>query len=137
MNRRTFLTGLMATATGVLVPASVLAEPERRIWALDRTMLARNPEIILLNQAWREIDMVSETVMAQIHRDYWDGDKWTDFPVTGTLHVLDPRGDEVFAGNAGWDGAWHVRHNWNASAIIVYDDATGKVISHHQWGTSL
>lgn len=38
IDRRTFLKGLVATAAGVLVPGAVAAEPERRIWALDRTM---------------------------------------------------------------------------------------------------
>lgn len=38
MNRRDFLKGLVATAAGVLVPGEVAAEPERRIWALDKTM---------------------------------------------------------------------------------------------------
>jgi hypothetical protein len=38
MDRRTFLKGLVATAAGVLVPGAVLAEPERRVWALDSTM---------------------------------------------------------------------------------------------------
>lgn len=40
LDRRTFLKGLVATAAGVLVPGHVAAEPERRIWALDRTMVA-------------------------------------------------------------------------------------------------
>lgn len=40
MDRRTFLKGLVATAAGVLVPGSVAAEPDRRVWALDRTMVA-------------------------------------------------------------------------------------------------
>jgi hypothetical protein len=39
MDRRSFLKGLVATAAGVLVPGQVLAEPERRVWALDRTMV--------------------------------------------------------------------------------------------------
>jgi hypothetical protein len=39
MNRRTFLSGLVATAAGVLIPGVVAAEPERRIWVLDQTML--------------------------------------------------------------------------------------------------
>jgi hypothetical protein len=43
MNRRTFLGGLVATAAGVLVSEEVLAEPERRIWALKKTMVA--PEV--------------------------------------------------------------------------------------------
>ena len=38
MNRRIFLTGIAATAAGILVPQAVLAEPERRVWALDQTM---------------------------------------------------------------------------------------------------
>ena len=38
MNRRSFLKALAATAAGVLVPGQALAEPERRIWALDQTM---------------------------------------------------------------------------------------------------
>lgn len=41
MNRRSFLKGLVATGAGILVPAAVSAEPERRIWQLDQTMLAR------------------------------------------------------------------------------------------------
>jgi hypothetical protein len=43
MNRRTLLKGFIATAAGVLVADDVLAEPERRIWALDKTMVA--PEV--------------------------------------------------------------------------------------------
>jgi hypothetical protein len=39
VNRRTLLKGLVATAAGVLVSEEVLAEPERRIWALDQTMV--------------------------------------------------------------------------------------------------
>jgi hypothetical protein len=39
ISRRSFLGGLVATAAGVLVSDEVLAEPERRIWALDRTMV--------------------------------------------------------------------------------------------------
>lgn len=39
LSRRTFLKGLVATAAGILVPAEVLAEPERRVWALDSTMV--------------------------------------------------------------------------------------------------
>jgi hypothetical protein len=42
MDRRTFLKGLVATAAGVLVPGHVAADPERRIWALDRTMVQSN-----------------------------------------------------------------------------------------------
>jgi hypothetical protein len=42
MDRRSFLKGLVATAAGVLVPSEVLAEPDRRVWALDRTMVAGN-----------------------------------------------------------------------------------------------
>lgn len=41
MDRRSFLKGLVATAAGVLIPASVAAEPERRIWALNRSVLVR------------------------------------------------------------------------------------------------
>lgn len=41
MNRRGFLTGLAATAAGLLVPGDVAAEPQRRVWALDQTMLTR------------------------------------------------------------------------------------------------
>jgi hypothetical protein len=40
MDRRTFLKGLVATAAGVLVPGHVAAEPERRVWALDGTMVS-------------------------------------------------------------------------------------------------
>ena len=39
VDRRTFLKGIVATAAGVLVPARVAAESERRIWELDRTMV--------------------------------------------------------------------------------------------------
>jgi hypothetical protein len=39
ISRRTLLKGLAATAAGVLVSEEVLAEPERRIWALDETMV--------------------------------------------------------------------------------------------------
>jgi hypothetical protein len=39
LNRRTFLKGLVATTAGVIVPQQVMAEPERRIWALDSTMV--------------------------------------------------------------------------------------------------
>ena len=43
MNRRDLIKGLVATAAGILVPSAVAAEPERRIWALDRSMVTREP----------------------------------------------------------------------------------------------
>lgn len=46
IDRRTFLKGLVATAAGVLVPGAVLAEPERRVWALDRTMVAAERTVV-------------------------------------------------------------------------------------------
>lgn len=39
INRRTLFKGLVATAAGVLIPGEVAAEPDRRVWALDRTMI--------------------------------------------------------------------------------------------------
>jgi hypothetical protein len=39
ISRRSFLGGVVATAAGVLVSEEALAEPERRIWALDQTMV--------------------------------------------------------------------------------------------------
>lgn len=39
MDRRSFLRGLVGTAAGVLVAPEVLADPERRVWALDNTMV--------------------------------------------------------------------------------------------------
>jgi hypothetical protein len=39
LNRRIFLKSLVVTAAGVLIPQHVAAEPERRVWALDRDML--------------------------------------------------------------------------------------------------
>lgn len=39
MKRRVFLGGLVAGAAGLLVPAPpAIVVPERRVWALDRTM---------------------------------------------------------------------------------------------------
>jgi hypothetical protein len=40
MNRRSFLKGLVATAAGVLVAEDVAAEPRRRLFPLDRTMIS-------------------------------------------------------------------------------------------------
>jgi len=42
LSRRSFLKTLAVGATGLLVPADVAAEPARRVWALDRTMLGRS-----------------------------------------------------------------------------------------------
>ena len=39
MDRRSLLRGLVGTAAGVLVAPDVLAEPERRVWALDSSMV--------------------------------------------------------------------------------------------------
>jgi hypothetical protein len=40
MNRRNFLKGLAITAAGIAVPELILPpEPEKRFWALDRTMI--------------------------------------------------------------------------------------------------
>lgn len=39
LTRRTLLKGLAVTAAGLLIPAEVLAEPERRVWALDSTQM--------------------------------------------------------------------------------------------------
>jgi hypothetical protein len=41
LSRRTLLKGMVATAAGLLLPVDVAAEPERRIWALDQTMVGR------------------------------------------------------------------------------------------------
>lgn len=40
LSRRSLLKGFVATAAGLLLPETVAAEPGRRIWALDRTMIA-------------------------------------------------------------------------------------------------
>lgn len=45
-SRRTFLKGMVATAAGILVPIEVAAEPERRIWQLDQTMVTPQPLVI-------------------------------------------------------------------------------------------
>lgn len=39
LSRRTLLKGLAATATGLLLPADVAAEPERRVWAFPTNPL--------------------------------------------------------------------------------------------------
>lgn len=56
--RRTFLKGFILTAAGLVLPASALAEaePQRRVWALDSSMLttARTTE-----QAQRFTDAVA------------------------------------------------------------------------------
>lgn len=41
MNRRQFLGGLIAGAAGLVLP-----DPERRVWALDRTMIPRSSFIL-------------------------------------------------------------------------------------------
>lgn len=45
LDRRRFLRGLVGTAAGVLVAPEVLSEPDRRVFALDRTMVSRSPEL--------------------------------------------------------------------------------------------
>jgi hypothetical protein len=54
MDRRTFLKGLVATAAGVLVPGHVAAEPERRVWALDQTMVAPVRHVHFEEHPWPE-----------------------------------------------------------------------------------
>jgi hypothetical protein len=54
MNRRTFFKGLAATAAGILVPGAVLAEPERRVWALDSTMVAPVRDVHFVEQPYLE-----------------------------------------------------------------------------------
>jgi hypothetical protein len=39
LSRRGFLKGLVGTAAGILVAPEILAEPERRVWALDGSMV--------------------------------------------------------------------------------------------------
>jgi hypothetical protein len=55
VDRRTFLRGLVATAAGVLIPASVAAEPERRIWALDSTMVTPSTWSIWIDPSWKDL----------------------------------------------------------------------------------
>lgn len=43
MNRRALLGGMAATAAGLLVPEWAVAEPARKVWALDRTKVATRP----------------------------------------------------------------------------------------------
>lgn len=64
MNRRDFLKrAFAATAAGVLVPTQVIpalaAEPERRFWSLDRTML--QPERTVLVTTWFDASMAPFT----------------------------------------------------------------------------
>ena len=66
MNRRDFLKGLVATAAGVLVPASVAAEPERRIWALDRTMVEPEPLMLLRGQTYSVYVVSVDEMLAPI-----------------------------------------------------------------------
>lgn len=44
LDRRRFLKGMALTAAGLLLPADVVASPERRIWQLDQTQIRWRPE---------------------------------------------------------------------------------------------
>lgn len=54
LSRRTFLKGMVATAAGLLIPAEVAAEPERRLWALDQTMLGQRPFVPELERFFKK-----------------------------------------------------------------------------------
>ena len=57
MNRRAFIAGLTATAAGLLIP-------DKRVWALDRTMIApRHP------QWWYDVQAMGQD---------WSGRVWFD-----------------------------------------------------------
>lgn len=82
MNRRQFLGGMIAGAAGLLLP-----DPERRVWALDRTMIrpAREqvipvgfqPRAVIIHPTpemrtevrWREVDSDEWQTAVYIERD--------------------------------------------------------------------
>jgi hypothetical protein len=68
MDRRAFLKGLVATAAGVLVPGQVLAEPERRVWALDRTMVQPKGGY-LLDTGWFDATLPDGMIWLPISRE--------------------------------------------------------------------
>lgn len=80
MNRRAFLAGLTATAAGLLVP-------ERKVWALDRTMIAQPlfPPFIY-ESGWFDANLARyDKLMTHIYVDtsqilMRDGDTWVPLP---------------------------------------------------------
>ena len=83
MDRRSFLRGLVGTAAGVLVAPEVLAEPERRVWALDNTMVRPVHDMsahIRLLPEWIErlephdtplLDMIEVSDYDYVQRFHW------------------------------------------------------------------
>jgi hypothetical protein len=82
VNRRLFLKGLAATAAGLLIPADVLAEPERRVFPLDKTMLAPRHQFVPMTVTMSEwfavnistFDRKLIDIVAVV--DHWSGDRF-------------------------------------------------------------
>ncbi len=98
MNRRTFLKGLVAGTAGILIPREVMAEPERRIWALDSTML-RSP-----NPGWWDRQVFfhdNRITVGDYQADYTLFAKTTD--------------DDWYSSDKGL--------TWRPLISVIYDDA--------------
>ena len=73
MNRRSFIKGTLGAAAGLFLPEYALAEqPERKVWALDRTMMPEqtlamewNPPIHPIGQEWAR-HIVRDTFLHEV-----------------------------------------------------------------------
>jgi hypothetical protein len=68
LSRRSLLKGMIATAAGVLIPEHVAAEPERRIWALDSTMIEPQWNNRALRSNW-DADWFSDEIRVRLYDD--------------------------------------------------------------------
>jgi hypothetical protein len=136
LTRRDLLKGMAATAAGILLPERVAAEPERRIWALDRTMAGKPTVVdVAWNNGWHATgveegdpnlveyrganlfgapptfitdDWMNDTITMSLHSN---GEPWEMTAVHADMEVLDPWGNSVFK-EAALDGPLTVKGRW-------------------------
>ena len=98
MNRRLFLGGLAAGAVGLLVPAAPrITIPERRYWALDRTMAPATRIVHIPNHVPdSEIEAYIVQALTEVERRRIARREWT-YTISSSLNLI-------------YDGAkWEVR----------------------------
>lgn len=114
MNRRGFLTGLAATAAGLLIPPDVAAEPERRVWALDSTMLA-TPKTCVWESGWFDASAPLDKAFFSFNGTYASAyEIWARFETShGDERVIKMRPGEV----------WHADERMQLIAVHDTDPA--------------
>jgi len=136
VNRRQLLGGFVASVAGLLIPEALAAEPERRVFALDRTML--DPRISVMSgqfdpegfEDYGRLSLMGPNVdgggIPQGYHKYVCSDG-------GTLTVIDPWKRTVFEEESPLDGSLIAMASPDHSHIITYDDDTGVILGAWHW----